>query len=133
MAPGQELEVQKKRELTKKNEATIPARIFLPNTDIYETDEALIVAMEMAGVEKDHTDINVEDGVLSVSGRIDFSKYEELQPIYTEYNIGYYQRSFSLSPSSIDEHKITAEMKDGVLTLTLPKAERVKPRMIHVK
>ena len=133
MAPGQELEVQKKRELTKKNEATIPARIFLPNTDIYETDEALIVAMEMAGVEKDHTDINVEDGVLSVSGRIDFSKYEELQPIYTEYNIGYYQRSFSLSASSIDEHKITAEMKDGVLTLTLPKAERVKPRKIELK
>ena len=89
--------------------------------------------MEMAGVEKDHTDINVEDGVLSVSGRIDFSKYEELQPIYTEYNIGYYQRSFSLSPSSIDEHKITAEMKDGVLTLTLPKAERVKPRKIELK
>jgi HSP20 family protein len=131
MLPGQELEVQQKRESTK-NEATIPARIFLPNTDIYETDEALIVVMEMPGVEKDHADITVEDGVLSVSGRIDFSKYEELQPIYAEYNIGYYRRSFSLSPSSIDEHKITADIKDGVLTLTLPKAERVKPRKIEL-
>ena len=133
MAPGRELEVQKKRELAKKNEATFPARIFLPNTDIYETEEALIVAMEMPGVEKDHTDLTVEDGVLSVSGRIDSSTYEELQPIYTEYNIGYYQRSFGLSPNSIDEHKITADMKDGVLTLTLPKAERIKPRKIELK
>ena len=83
--------------------------------------------------EKDHTELTLEDGVPSVSGRIDFSKYENLQPIYTEYNIGYYRRSFSLSPSSIDEHKITADMKDGVLTLTLPKAEWVKPRKIHVK
>ena len=125
MVPGQELEVQQKRELTKKDEATIPARIFLPNTDIYETEDALTVVMEMPGVEKDHTELTLEDGVLSVSGRIDFSKYENLQPIYTEYNIGYYRRSFSLSPSSIDEHKITADMKDGVLTLILPMAERV--------
>jgi len=133
MASGQELEVQQKRELTKKDEATIPARIFLPNTDIYETEDALTVVMEMPGVEKEHTELTLEDGVLSVSGRIDFSKYEKLQPIYTEYNIGFYRRSFSLSPSSIDEHKITADMKDGVLTLTLPKAERVKPRKIQVK
>ena len=103
--------------LRRKMRATFPARIFLPNTDIYETEEALIVAMEMPGVEKDHTDLTVEDGVLSVSGRIESSTYEELQPIYTEYNIGYYQRSFGLSPNSIDEHKITADMKDGVLTL----------------
>ena len=77
MVPGQELEVQQKRELAKKDEATIPARIFLPNTDIYETEDALIVVMEMPGVEKDHTELTLEDGVLSVSGRIDFSKYEK--------------------------------------------------------
>ena len=59
MAPGQELEVQQKRELTKKDEATIPARIFLPNTDIYETEDALIVVMEMPGVEKDHTELTL--------------------------------------------------------------------------
>jgi HSP20 family protein len=130
MAPGQEVEVQHKRELTKKDEATIPARTYLPHTDIYETDDALMVVMEMPGVDKDHTDITVEDGVLSVAGRLVFSKYEKLQPVYTEYNIGLYRRSFSLSPSAVDEHKITAEMKDGVLTLTLPKAEKVKPRKI---
>ena len=78
MATGQELEVQQKRELTRKDEATIPARTFLPNTDIYETEDALIVVMEMPAAEKDHTELTLEDGVLSVSGRIDFSKYENL-------------------------------------------------------
>jgi hypothetical protein len=92
-----------------------------------------MVVMEMPGVVKEHTDITVEENVLSVTGRIDFSKFEKLQPVYTEYNIGHFRRSFSLAPSSIDEHKITAEMKDGVLTLTLPKAERIKARKIELQ
>jgi HSP20 family protein len=133
MAPAQELEVLQKRELEKKDESTIPARIFLPNTDIFETEDALTVVMEMPGVTRDHADITVEDDVLSVAGRIDFSKYEKLQPVYTEYNVGHYRRSFNLTPNSFDEHRISAEMKDGVLTLTLPKAERVKLRKIPLK
>src|SRR6476660_4301221 len=133
MAPAQELEVQQKRALEKKDEATVPARIYVPSTDIFETEDALMVVMEMPGVVKEHADITVEDNVLSVTGSIDFSKYEKLQPFYTEYNIGHFRRSFSLAPSSIDEHKITAEMEDGVLTLTLPKAERAKVRRIELK
>ena len=100
MAPAQELEVQQKRELEKKEEPTSPARTFLPNTDIYETEDALMVAMEMPGVENEHVDITLEDDVLSVVGRIDFSRYEKPQPVYTEYNIGHYRRSFSLSRSA---------------------------------
>jgi HSP20 family protein len=133
MASAQELEVQQKRALEKKDEATVPARIYLPTTDIFETENALMVVMEMPGVVNEHADITIEDNVLTVTGRIDFSKYEKLQPVYTEYNIGHFQRSFSLAPRSIDEHRITAEMKDGVLTLTLPKAERVKARKIELK
>ena len=133
MAPAQELEVQPKRELEKKEESTTPVRSFVPNTDIFETEDALMVVMELPGVDRGHTEITVEDNVLSVSGRIDFPKYEMLQPLYTEYNIGHFFRTFSLSPSSIDEQKISADMKDGVLTLTLPKAERSKPRRIHLR
>jgi HSP20 family protein len=133
MASAQELEVQQKRELENKDESTIPARVFLPNTDIFETEGALTVVMEMPGVNREHADIRVEDDVLSVTGRIDFSKYENLQPVYTEYNVGHYRRSFNLDPNSFDEHGISAEMKDGVLTLTLPKADRVKPRRIPLK
>jgi HSP20 family protein len=133
MAPGQELQVQEKRELQKKDEPTIPVRVFLPATDIHETDQALTVVMEMPGVDKAKLDINVENDVLSVTGQIDFSKYDNLQPLYTEYNIGNYRRSFSLAPSRVDQDKIRAEMTDGVLTLTLPKAERAKPRRIALK
>lgn len=132
MAAGQELQVQKKRELQKKEESTVPARTFVPTTDIYESDQALTLVMEMPGVDKSNIDVGVENDVLTVAGRVDFSKYEKLQPVYTEYMIGHYRRSFSLSPSRIDQDEIRAETKDGVLTLTLPKAEQAKPRKITV-
>lgn len=132
MATRQELQVQQKRELDKKEEGTIPTRVFLPTADIYETNDALNVMLEMPGVEKDSVDIRVEDGVLKIDGRLDFSKYQGLQPLYTEYNVGHYSRSFRLS-SRIDQNKIAAELKDGVLSLVLPKVEEAKPRTIQVK
>ena len=132
MAAKQELQVQKKRELEQKEETTIPARVFLPTSDIYETQNALTVILEMPGVEKNNVDVRVQDGVLNVEGRLDLSKYQGLQPLYTEYNIGDYARSFRLS-SKIDQSKIGAELKDGVLSLTLPKVEEAKPRTIQVK
>jgi HSP20 family protein len=132
MATRQELQVQQKRELEKKEESTIPARVFLPTADIYETNDALNVVLEMPGVDKGAVDIRVEDGVLKIEGRLDFSKYQGLQPLYTEYNVGHYSRSFRLS-SKIDQNKIGAELKDGVLSLVLPKVEEAKPRSIQVK
>jgi HSP20 family protein len=128
---SKELQVQQKRELEKKEETTIPARIFQPTTDIYEASEALTVLVEMPGVEKKNVEISVEDGVLNVRGRLDLTKYQGLTPLYTEYNVGHYSRSFRLS-SKIDQNKIGAEMKDGVLSLTLPKIEEAKPRTIRV-
>lgn len=132
MAAKQELQVQKKREVEKKEEATVPARVFLPTADIYETQDSLTVILEMPGVEKSNVDVRVEDGALNVQGRLDLSKYQGLQPLYTEYNVGHYSRSFQLS-SKIDQNRIGAELKDGVLSLTLPKVEEAKPRRIEVK
>jgi HSP20 family protein len=131
MASRQELQVQQKRELEKKEETTIPARVFLPTADIYETNDALNVVLEMPGVEKSSVEVRVEDGVLKIDGRLDFSKYQGLQPLYTEYNVGHYSRSFRLS-STIDQNKIGAELKDGVISLVLPKVEEAKPRTIQV-
>ena len=125
------LEVQEKKELVEKEEKTVPARYYVPYTDICETEDALVVMMEMAGGEKDNIVIHIENDVLQIEGRIDFSNYAEMQPVYTEYNVGHYSRKFSLS-SKIDQDKISAEMSDGVLTLTLPKAEEAKPRIIKI-
>jgi HSP20 family molecular chaperone IbpA len=132
MAEKQQLQVQKKREQEKREESTIPARIFVPTADIYETQDALTVILEMPGVEKENVNVGVENGLLHVEGRIDLSKYQGLQPLYIEYNIGHYSRSFQLS-SKIDQGKIEAAMKDGVLSLTLPKVEEAKPRTIQVR
>lgn len=132
MVADQELQVQEKRALESKDESTIPARLFMPTTDIFETEHALMVVMEMPGVDKGKVHIHLEDDVLSVEGQIDFSKYENMQPVYTEYNVGHYRRRFTLSPSHINQAAIKAEMADGVLTLTLPKAEQAKPRRIEV-
>jgi HSP20 family protein len=104
----------------------------LPTADIFEAEDALHVVLEMPGVEKDNINISVREGVLNIEGRLDFSKYKDLQPLYTEYNVGNYSRSFRLS-TSIDQTKIGAELKDGVLSLTLPKLEEAKPRTIQIR
>ena len=132
MAATQELQVQKKRQQETREEATIPARIFVPDADIYESEDILTVILEMPGVARDNVKVGVEDGVLKVEGQLDLSKYQGLRPLYTEYNIGHYARTFQLS-SKIDQNRITASMKDGVLSLTLPKVEEAKPRKIEVK
>jgi len=132
MASQQELQVQQKRELENKEESTVPTRVFLPNADIHETPDAMKVVLEMPGVDKDHLDIKVEEGLLRVEGHVDFAKYQGLVPLYTEYNIGNYARSFRLS-NEIDQDKIAAELSDGVLTIELPKAEKVKLRTIKIK
>jgi HSP20 family protein len=132
MADKQELQVQEKREAEKAQEQTRPLRAFLPTADIFETEEALAVVLEMPGVDRNNIAVNVDNGVLTIEGRIDFNKYEGLQPVYSEYNIGPFRRSFRIS-SQVDQDKIKAEMRDGVITLTLPKAEEAKPRRIEVR
>jgi HSP20 family protein len=127
----QELQVQQKREVERDQESTSSGTNFLPVTDIFETPEALRVVLEMPGVGKNSVEVSVENNVLTIMGRIDFSNYEGLQPLYTEYNIGHYSRSFRLS-NEIEQEGIKAELKDGVITLVLPKAEKAKPRRINV-
>jgi len=131
MATPQELPVQPKREAEKKQERTVPSAAYLPATDIFETDQALTGIMEMPGVSKENVEVSVENDVATIEGRIDFSKYQDIRPVYTEYNVGNYVRSFQLS-SKIEQGAISAELKDGVMTLVLPKAERAKPRKIAI-
>lgn len=131
MAGSQELAVRDKREMVSKEEKTIPGRYFVPNADIHETDDALTVVLEMPGVDRSRLNVSLENDVLKVDGQIDFSKYEGMEPVYTEYNVGHYTRSFGLS-SKVDQGRISAQLEDGVLTLTLPKAAEARPRKIAI-
>jgi len=131
MSGTQELAVREKQELANKEEKTIPGRYFVPQADIFETDDALTVIMEMPGVEKKNVSIALENDIVRVEGQIDFGQYQGMEPVYTEYNVGHYARGFTLS-SKIDRDNISAQLDDGVLTLTLPKVKELVPRRIAV-
>ena len=83
------------------------------------------------GVAKEALDVDIENDVLRVEGRIDYGKYEGMDPLYTEYNVGHFARSFTLS-NKIDQQQISAQLEDGVLTLTLKKAKEAMPRRIAI-
>ena len=128
----QELAVRDKRELAAKEERTVPGRFYVPPTDVYETEEALTVVMEVPGVAREAVEIELKEDVLRVEGRIDAAKYGGLEPVYTEYNVGHWTRSFALS-DAVDRERIGAQLEDGVLTLTLPKTAAARPRRIAVR
>ena len=132
MIKSQSLAVQEKKELPGKEEKTVPARYFVPPTDIYEVEDSLHILMEMPGVEKKDVRIDLENDTLRVEAQIDYAKYEGLEPVYSEYNVGHFARAFTLSSGKIDTDGITAELEDGVLTLKLKKAKAEIPRRINI-
>jgi HSP20 family protein len=131
MSGAQVLAVREKQELARQEEQTVPGRTYVPATDIFESDNALTLLLEMPGVGKNDVDVQIENDVLRVEGKIDYAAYKDIEPIYTEYNIGHYARAFTL-PNKIDRDAITAQVENGVLTLTLPKAKEAQPRRIVV-
>lgn len=128
---SQTLEVQPKKEVEQKPESTSPGKVFMPATDIVETEKELLVYMDMPGVTKENLKIRLEKNILEVDGGIDSSPYTDLRPLYTEYNIGHFSRRFEVS-NEIDQSSIKASVTDGVLVLTLPKVPERQPRYIQV-
>ena len=127
----QEMTAKEKQELSADQEKTRPGRYFLPEVDIGEFKDHLQLWADMPGVSEKDVQVALENDVLRVDGRIDFAKYKDMEPVYTEYNVGHYARSFALS-GTIDQEKIGANLEDGVLTLTLPKAKHAQPRKIKI-
>ena len=127
----QEVAPREKRELTQAEERTEAGKFFSPHTDIHETERAVLVMMEMPGVGKDSLDIQLEKGVLTVKGAIDSTRYESVRPLYTEYNVGNFVRTFTVSPK-VDASNISATVADGVLTIELPKVKEALARRISV-
>jgi HSP20 family molecular chaperone IbpA len=127
----QEVAAREKREVAPSEERTEAGKFFSPYTDIHETEKSVIVSMEMPGVDKGSIEIRLDKGVLTVKGTIDGTKYEALRPIYSEYNVGNFVRTFTVS-TKIDSSRISASVADGVLTIELPKAAESVAKRITV-
>jgi HSP20 family protein len=129
--PGKALE-SRSEQASLQAESTRPRRVFVPRTDIIEKTDSIILVADMPGVDESHVDITMEKGVLTIYGTVDAAYHEDYGIAYAEYSIGDYRRSFTVT-DEIDQDKIEATVKNGVLRLTLPKAEKVKPKKITVK
>jgi HSP20 family protein len=103
-----------------------------PAVDIYETEDAFRMNAFIPGVNKENLKIKIEEENLIIMGRIDFEGLRSKKYVMRESRLSNYYRKFKLS-DSIDESRIDAEIKDGILTVTLPKHERVKPKVIEIK
>lgn len=105
-------------------------RYLVPPVDIYETKQGLVVVADLPGVEKSDLDINVEEGILTIQARTKAD--ERPNPVYREFRLLNFYRQFQLG-EMVDQDKISAELKHGVLKLTLPKVEKAKPKKIEVQ
>ena len=132
MATAQhDLARQQKRELSPAQERTEAGKFYSPHTDIYETKDVVIVAMEVPGVEKSDIDIRLDKAQLTITANVDPKRYEALDAIYSEYNVGNFVRTFTLS-TRIDSDSIGASVADGVLTVRLPKAAEPVAKRIAI-
>jgi HSP20 family protein len=128
----QELQVKEKEAAPVKSEATRPGKVFLPPVDIYETAETIVVLADMPGVAADKVTIDIKDDQLTISGEITPPPGNQEHLVVQEYDTGNFLREFTLG-QLVDQNRIEAAMKDGVLRLTLPKVEKAKPRKIDIK
>ncbi|RLB12549.1 MAG: Hsp20/alpha crystallin family protein [Deltaproteobacteria bacterium] len=126
------LKPRDKTQLNTKIEQTKPGKVFIPDVDIYETEKEIRLIADMPGVTADKVNINLKDNILTLDGEVETLEGRDETPIFKEFETGRYYRQFSLS-HVIDQSKIEAELKDGVLKLTLPKIETKTPRKIEVK
>lgn len=105
---------------------------FSPRVDIYEREDAIVLLADMPGVSESTLDVRLEEGVLTIKGRVEPPSREGLALVYSEYTVGDYERAFQLSDVMDVEHA-TASVKNGVLCIELPKVPEAKPRKIEVK
>jgi HSP20 family protein len=126
----QEISVRNKQEVSRE-EPTRSGRAYQPDVDIYETPERLWLWVDMPGVDEKNVNVDLANGVLTIEGTVALDDYNELAPVYTEYNVGNYVRRFSIS-SDVDLDGIKARTANGVLELELPKTAKARPRKITV-
>jgi len=111
-------------------EPNLQTEYVAPEVNIFETEDGYVVEAEMPGVNKEGLEISVEGSELTIVGHRN-SDQVNAQPLFRERRLTDYRRSFELDPA-IDTAKISAKIDQGVVTVTLPKSEKVKPRKITV-
>ena len=126
-----EMARQEKKEVKRAGEETRPGPVFIPAVDILENQNEIMILADMPGVEGQDVDIDLRDDVLTIRGAISPVEDEKEASVYREFNWGDYFRQFTLA-EVIDQEKIAAKMDNGILRLTLPKKEKVKPKKIQV-
>ncbi len=132
MTESKELQAKTKQEVATPAEQTRPGLFFTPEVDIFETEAEITLLADMPGVAADNVTIDLKEGVLTISGEAKSWEGPEETDVLIEFETGKYYRQFSLS-DAIDQDKIDAKLEDGVLRLTLPKAQKAVPRQIAVK
>jgi HSP20 family protein len=128
---SKDIESTEKKALETAEETTWAGQTYESAVDIWESENQLVLQADVPGVGKDDVEIHLDQDVLTISGRVALDEYEGLRPVYSEFNVGNFFRRFSLG-ETIDQAAITADMDNGVLTVTLPKKAKAQPRKIAV-
>ena len=126
------LQAKEKAEVTTPAEQTRPGLVFTPAVDIFETDKEITLLADMPGVKAGDLNIDLREDVLTLNSDVKAPEGADEVDVIREYRTGKYYRQFTLS-QVIDQAKIDAELRDGVLRLRLPKVEAATPRKIAVK
>jgi HSP20 family protein len=133
MAANREMAAAEKKEVdTSIHQELRSGNWFVPAADIYETPDNVVLVMDLPGVCSDCAHVNIVDDELVVTGHVTHGEDEDDYVLYREYDVGHYHRHFGL-PEAIDQAEIQAAMANGVLTVTIPKVEKVRPRRIPVR
>jgi len=126
---NKEITTTQKREMETKGELTRTGPVFVPNVDIFEDKNNLVLIADMPGVAKEDISVNLEKNELTIHGKVVPKALGT--PLYQEYVTGDYLRTFTIS-NMIDQSRIEAKMTNGTLRMTLPKLEIAKPKKITV-
>ena len=112
-------------------ERTLGGTTYSPRFDIWENDDEMILYGDLPGVVPEDLEVRFENPVLTIHGRVS-PRHNDIKFLHGEYGIGDFHRTFTIG-EVIDTDRISAELKNGVVTVHLPKSEKVKPRRIEVK
>ncbi|MEJ2612335.1 MAG: Hsp20/alpha crystallin family protein [Candidatus Thiodiazotropha sp.] len=107
-------------------------RVVRPNVDIFEDKSGITVLADLPGVSKEALDIQIDNEILSIDGRVEIPLPEGVSEEYGGFRTSHYQRSFTLS-QELDGSKVEAKLKDGILSMHIPKREEFQPRKIEIR